>query len=294
MRELKLGANGLSFRCVAHGPRGGPLALLLHGFPEGAESWTPQLEALGAAGIHAVAPDMRGYGGTDCPEDPDDYRMPRLLDDIDGLVSALGRDRFHLAGHDWGAIVGWSYASRRPARLLTWSALSVGHPAAFAIAAREDPDQRRRSQYIRLFRMPGKAERVLSDDGHRRLRAIYASRLNDDAPPGPSPIPEAVVDAYVKGFARPHRLTAALNYYRVNMGREAIEAYPPAPDPIAAPTQLVWGDADVAVGRRGTLDTAGHVAGSYRLRVLEGAGHWLQFERPAEVSELLIEWMAGR
>src|SRR5437763_2228213 len=151
MDEVQLAANGLRFRCLVEGPAHGPPVLLLHGFPEGAESWTSQLQALGEAGRFAVAPDLRGYGGTDCPEGEEAYRLEHLVADVDGLLDALGHDRAHLAGHDWGALVGWSYAACRPERVTSWSALSVGHPAAFA----DDPDQRRRSAYVGLFRLPG-------------------------------------------------------------------------------------------------------------------------------------------
>src|SRR5215472_9663161 len=124
MRELRIASNGLRFRCLADGPENGPLALLLHGFPEGAESWGAQVPALARAGYLAVAPDLRGYGGSDCPEGEEAYRMPHLVADVVGMVDALQRDRCHLAGHDWGALVGWSVASAHPERLLTWSALS--------------------------------------------------------------------------------------------------------------------------------------------------------------------------
>lgn len=284
MRELPLWANGLRFRCLADGPQDGPLALLLHGFPEGAESWGAQLPALAAAGYRAVAPDLRGYGGTDCPEGEEAYRMPHLVADVLGLVDAIGRDRCHLAGHDWGSLVGWSFASRHPDRLLTWSALSVGHPSVFAGTIRDDPDQRARSSYIELFRIPGKAEAVLEDDGHRRLRAMY--RVG----PRPDAIPAAEVDTFVRSMARPGRLTAGLSYYRANLGDPDVERML-APGPITTPSQLLWGDHDPAVGAASAQQTERHVAGEYRLEVLEGAGHWLQFERPADVSRLLVEWM---
>jgi pimeloyl-ACP methyl ester carboxylesterase len=288
MRELQIPANGLRFRCLADGPDGGTLALLLHGFPEGAESWAAQLAALGEAGYLAVAPDLRGYGGTDRPDGVEAYRMPHLVSDVVGLVGALGRERCHLAGHDWGSLVGWSVAGHRPELVVTWSALSVGHPEAFTGAIRDDPDQQRRSSYVGLFLQPGgKAEDVLAEDGHRRLRRMYRVGPRSDA------IPEAQVDAFVAGMSRPGRLTAALSYYRANLGGEAEIDLPMAPHPIAVPAQLIWGDEDPAVGPAPTHLTGRFVTGEYRLEVLEGAGHWLQFERPAEVSRLLLEWMAA-
>lgn len=287
MEELRLSANGLSFRCLVAGPASGPLVLLLHGFPEGAESWVHQLAALARSGLRAVAPDLRGYGGTDCPTEVQDYRMPNLENDVEGLVVALGRERCHLVGHDWGAAVGWSVASHRPQLVQSWSALSVGHPAALMRAGREDPDQRRRSEYIRLFRMPGKAEAVLAEDAHARLRRMY------QLGPNPEAVPAEVVDVYVAGLRRPGRLTAALNYYRANLGSEAWEFYPPTSGPVRVPTQLIWGDQDPALGPRAVRETAAHVDADYRLEVLAGAGHWLQFERPEQVSQLLVEWVMG-
>ena len=285
MQELRLESRSLGFRCLAAGPEDGPLALLLHGFPEGAESWRPQLEALGAEGFRAVAPDLRGYGGTDCPEGVEAYRMDELEADVAGLLDALGVSACHLAGHDWGALVGWAFTSHRPERVRSWSALSVGHPAALARALREDEDQRRRSSYIALFRQQGKAEEVLEADGYRALRQMY--RMS----PQPDAIPAELVERFIEGFSRPGRLTAALDYYRANFGEGAGSL---AAGGVTAPTQLIWGDQDVALGRTGTELTAGFVTGDYRLEVLEGAGHWLQYERPQEVSSLLIEWMDRR
>lgn len=283
MRELSLTANGLRFRCLADGPTEGPLALLLHGFPEGAESWQEQLPGLARAGYLAVAPDLRGYGGTDCPEGEDAYRMPHLVADITGLADTLGHDRFHLAGHDWGSLVGWSVAAAHPDRLHTWSALSVGHPRVFTDTIRDDPDQRKRSSYIELFRLPGgKAEQVLAEDGHRRLRRMY------EVGPTPDAIPPQAIDTFVSSMSRPGRLTAGLNYYRANLGENAQQT---PNEPIATPTQLIWGDQDPALGEASARLTAQHVGAEYRLEVLAGAGHWLQFERPADVTRLLLDWM---
>ncbi|HEY4026072.1 MAG TPA: alpha/beta fold hydrolase [Candidatus Dormibacteraeota bacterium] len=288
MRDLRLTANGLRFRCLADGPDDGELVLLLHGFPEAAESWAHQLPALASAGYRAVAPDLRGYGGTDCPDGEEAYRMDHLVADVVGLIDVLGRDRCHLAGHDWGALVGWAFAGRHPDRLVTWSALSVGHPRVFTEAIAGDPDQRARSSYIGLFLAPdGKAEAVLSEDGYRRLRGMYEVGLG----PGSDAIPPAQVDAFVEDMSRPGRLTAGLNYYRANLGPEAGAAFPP--HPITTPTQLLWGDQDPTAGPRQAQLTERWVQSEYRLEVLDGAGHWLQFERPPDVSRLVLEWMAA-
>lgn len=273
-------ANGLRFRAMADGPADGDLVILLHGFPEGAESWSRHVDALARAGALAVAPDMRGYGLSDAPERVDDYAMPNLVADVEGIVKSFGRDRAHIAGHDWGAMVAWFFAIGHPDMTASLNVLSVGHPAALA-GAMSDEDQRARSRYIDLFLMEGKAEHVLAEDGYRRLRAMLASA-----------IPASVIDHFVRSLSRPGRLTAALNYYRANLSRVSAWTGLRVDESVAAPTTLLWGDMDPALGREQAVDTARYVSGEFRLEVLEGAGHWLQFERPDEVARSLIEGLS--
>jgi pimeloyl-ACP methyl ester carboxylesterase len=274
-------ANGLRFRTMVDGPPQGELFILLHGFPEGAESWSRQVAALAKSGSLAVAPDLRGYGLTDAPEAKESYAVDHLVDDVEGLIRAFGRDSAHVAGHDWGAIVAWFFAARHPDMTKTLTVLSVGHPAAVAEASREDPDQQERSRYVALFLLEGKAEQVLAEDDYRRLRAIFAR-------PNPDAVPRSAVEHFARSIARPGRLTAALNYYRANLAPTG-GAWERLANigPIKTPTVLLWGDQDPALGRRGAEATAGRVDADYRLVVLEGAGHWLQFERPDEVSQAL-------
>lgn len=276
-------ANGLRFRAMVDGPPQGEMFILLHGFPEGAESWSRQVGALAKAGHLAVAPDLRGYGLTDAPNEKESYAIDHLVDDVAGLIKAFGRESAHVAGHDWGAIVAWFFAARHPEMTKTLTVLSVGHPAAVAAASRDDKDQQERSRYVELFLLEGKAEQVLAEDDYRRLRAMF-SRPNPDA------VPPSVIDHFTRSLSRPGRLTAALNYYRANLsvGGGAWESLANI-GPIKVPTALLWGDRDPALGRRGAESTGRHVEASYSFVVLEGAGHWLQFERPVEVSQTLSD-----
>ena len=290
----RLRANGIGFSVLAAGRRDRPVVLLLHGFPEGKESWEPQLNALAEAGYRAVAPDLRGFGGTDAPKGVDAYQMPHLVADVEGLISALGEDQVDLVGHDWGALVGWPFVSRHPRLVRSWTSLSIPHPTALAQASgldgnpNPDPDQRERSSYIGLFHKVGKAEEVLLENDAQRLRAMYRIGPNPDA------VPEDTVNGFIGGFQREGRLTAGLNYYRANLKPAAYAAYPPCPKPITPPTLLLWGDQDPALGRKGVEGTEALVEGPYRLIVLEGAGHWLQFERAGEVSRAIIEHIRGQ
>jgi len=270
-------ANGLRFRVMADGPASGDMVVMLHGFPEGAESWAKQIDDVARAGGLAVAPDMRGYGLTDAPPNVEDYAISHLVEDVAGIVKSFGRDRAHIAGHDWGAIVAWFFASAHPEMTSTLTLLSVGHPAAVADAIRNDEDQAKRSEYIRLFLVEGKSESVLGEDEFRRLRAMFGGPVG------------AAGEHFIRSLSRPGRLTAGLNYYRANFGSGRGWAMLAQSVDVVAPTTLLWGDQDPALGRWQAEHTAEHMKGKYRLDVLEGAGHWLQFERADEVGRSLVE-----
>jgi pimeloyl-ACP methyl ester carboxylesterase len=277
-------ANGLRFGTTADGPVDGELVILLHGFPEGAEMWLRQIGALAKAGCLAVAPDLRGYGKTDAPEGVEAYALDHLVEDVAALIKAFGRTQAHIAGSDWGALVAWYFASRHPEMTKTLTVLSVGHPAALAAASANDEDQQARSRYVALFLLEGKAEKVLGDENFRRLRAMFTLGPNPDA------MPRSVIETFVKSISRPGRLSAALNYYRANLsGDQAWASLAPDDVKVSAPTILLWGDQDPALGRRSAEETVNYMTGDYRLVVLEGAGHWLQFERPDEVSRAMVE-----
>jgi epoxide hydrolase 4 len=273
--------NGLRFRTIVDGPPDGDLFILLHGFPEGAESWSTQVAELARAGCLAVAPDLRGYGLSDAPEGVEHYAIDQLVADVAGIIEAFGRDEANVAGHDWGGIVAWFFAGRHAEMTKTLTVLSVPHPDALAAASAVDEDQQARSRYVGLFLVEGKAEHVLAEDDHQRLRAMFAIG------PTPDAVPRSVIDHFTTSLARPGRLTAALNYYRANLSPGSGWGAFAQDLRITTPTSLLWGDQDPALGRRAVEATAKYVEGEYSLEILEGAGHWLQFERPHEVSRSL-------
>jgi pimeloyl-ACP methyl ester carboxylesterase len=116
-------ANGIQMHIAEAGE--GPLVLLCHGFPEIWHSWRHQLAALAAAGWHVVAPDMRGYGRTDAPEEISSYSILHLIGDVVDLLAALGEERAAIVGHDWGATLAWTAAQIRPDVFRAVAALSV-------------------------------------------------------------------------------------------------------------------------------------------------------------------------
>src|SRR5260370_6380623 len=151
---------------MVDGPASGEMFILLHGFPEGAESWTKQVYGRARAGQVAVAPDVRGYGLSDAPEGVENYAIDHLVEDVAAILKSFGRSQAHVAGHDWGALVAWLFAGRHQEMTKTLTALSVAHPAALAEASRVAEEQRETSRYVGLFLQDGKAAHVLADGHH--------------------------------------------------------------------------------------------------------------------------------
>ncbi|GAA3744415.1 pimeloyl-ACP methyl ester carboxylesterase [Spinactinospora alkalitolerans] len=266
----------MTFDALAAGPADGPLVLFLHGFPEFATSWRSQIAAAARAGYRAVAVDQRGYSPGARPARTADYAVADLVTDVFAFADALGAERFHLVGHDWGGVLAWPAAARRPERLITLSVLSTPHPKALTEAAATSAEQRERLAYIQLFRQEGKAEDVLLKDGAAGLGAVYEGR-----------VPEDLVADNVRRLREPGALTAALNWYRALRGADSEV---PA---ITVPTLYAWGEDDLAFTALAAEKTASWVSGPYEYAPLPGASHWLPEEDPARVTGPLLKHLGA-
>jgi len=267
-------------------PSGEPV-ILLHGFPEISYSWRRQLPALAAAGYHAVAPDLRGYGDSDRPPAVDDYLAPKLVGDIAGLIRALGHESAHIVGHDWGGGLAWGLAGNLPSAVRSLTVLNAPVGVVSARLRREDPAQRAKSWYMLLFQFPGVAETWLSADDFANLSAF----VFETAAPGTFPPQEREV--YIAALRRDGALTAALNYYRANMPPASWLRDPPDPPPVAAPTMIIWGEADAYMDPILLERSAATVTGPLRIERLPGVSHWVQQEAPDRVNELLIDFLGS-
>lgn len=265
----EIAANGFTFHCRECGPEGGEPVILLHGFPESSRMWTPLLPVLAEAGYRVLAPDQRGYSPGARPEGIDNYRYANLASDVTALADAVGFERFHLVGHDWGAGAGWAVVARSPERIVSWAALSVPHVAAFGRAIREDEDQAKRSTYITFFQQPGVAEAALSANDFEGLKNVWSASSEEEKAD------------YLALFSQPGALTAALNWYRGSRGIDPDDPEVQFGD-VTTPTLLVWGNQDQAIGRKGVEDAAAYMKGPYKFVELD-AGHWLIQEKPSEV-----------
>ena len=271
VREIS--ANGMTFRCREAATEGEPV-ILLHGFPETSHMWIPLLGALEGAGYHCLAPDQRGYSPGARPDGIEHYRYEDMASDVIALADAAGFERFHLVGHDWGAGCGWSVVQLHPERLLSWSALSVPHMAAFGAAIRNDPDQQQRSTYITFFQEPGLAEAALSANDYTALKAVWSASSDEERA------------EYLSVFTQPGALTGALNWYRGSRGIDPEGAGLQFRE-VTTPTLFIWGNGDTAIGRVGV--EAGHafMKGPYTFVELD-AGHWLIQEQPQQVIESVL------
>ncbi len=274
--KLGLEVNGLRFNALAKGPKEGKLVLFLHGFPQFADSWAPVMRPLAAAGYRTLAVDQRGYSPGARPRYVREYAVENLVSDTLGFADALGVRTFHLVGHDWGGLLGWRLAADHPERLLSLTVLSTPHKDALLDALRSDADQKWRSRYIPVFRIPGRvAEALLKSGKPQRLRTIYQGKID-----------KAAVSENVRRLSEPYALTAALNWYRaMNLERRIGK--------VAVPVLYVWGSEDIALGRTAAERTASYVAGPYRFELLEGKSHWLIEEVPDQISELLLQHLAA-
>lgn len=275
-RPVTVPSNGLLFEGREWGPPDGPIVLLLHGFPQRSTSWTQVAQRLGEVGVRSVAVDQRGYSPAARPAEVAAYALPHLVADAAGIVAWLGGS-VHLAGHDWGGVVGWQVAARYPHLLQSWTALSTPHPLALEAVLARSEEQRARFGYILWFRQPGVAEASLLAADGAALRAVYGTAV----------APEQV-DADVAFFAQPGVLTAALNWYRamspdVNAGLL----------PLTVPTTYLWGSADLAFGREAAQATGSYVDGPYEFVALEGASHWLPDEAADTVAEAIARRILG-
>lgn len=275
MERLQVSVAPLTFAARAAGPPDGDVVLLLHGFPQTSYAWRHQLQALGHAGYRAIAPDQRGYSPGARPSEVAAYHPERLVEDVVGMADALGADRLHLVGHDFGGLVAWHTAARHADRLATLSVVSTPHPRAVARSILEGGEQREKSSYMLFFRSP-EAEPFFLDDDAAGLRGVFESSGVTD------------VDDYLRVLTEPGALTAALNWYRA-LDRDVIERM----GPITTPTLYAWSTEDPALGRVAAEETAGHVAGSYRFEVLEGVGHFVPEDAPDALNGLLLEHLGA-
>jgi len=311
-----LDANGIKIHYAEAGA--GPLVVLCHGWPESWYSWRHQLTALAEAGYRAVAPDMRGYGRTDRPEDVEKYTIFHLVGDMVGLLDGLGAKQAVIAGHDWGAPVAWHSALLRPDRFRAVIGLSV--PFRPRGASRPTPAMPQTDDalfYQLYFQKEGQAEAEFERDPAATIRGLLYGG-SGDAPPRsadalvgmvsrkggfltgrtppailPAWLSEADIAYYAGEFARTG-FRGGLNWYR-NIDRNWELMAPFAGLQVKVPALYVAGDRDLVVAFPGMDKLIPNlkmfVPELRKTIMLPGCGHWTQQERAPEVNAAMIDFL---
>ncbi|MEM7286455.1 MAG: alpha/beta hydrolase [Actinomycetota bacterium] len=280
-------ARGLAFTVRATGPADGEPVLLLHGFPDDAATFDDQLEALGAAGHRCLAPTLRGYEPSSQPADGD-FDALTLAGDVIGWLDALGIERAHIVGHDWGAVIAYLVAGHHADRCISVTTMAVPPVTRLPEAIRRVPRQALLSWYMTFFQLRWVAERALRARRWALLRRFWPRWSPGlDAPP-----------RLVETFERPGVLGAALAYYRQNATPPVLLGLRQAPAmeqvPFDVPLMVMHGDRDGCIDAR-LFDhaiVADDVPQGVRRHVVTGTGHFLHLEDPDEVNRLLLEWLA--
>lgn len=284
---IRVAANGINFEVATMGT-GDKLALCLHGFPEHAYSWRHQMPMLARLGYRVWAPNLRGYGNTDSPQDVSAYKTRTLVQDVAALIQAANAKETVLMAHDWGGVLAWALAMSQPQLMSKLIILNLPHPACFARELRK-PHQLSKSWYIYFFQLPWLPELLLGRNKGRATSAVFRKTSRN-----PAKFPDEVLEVYRANAARPGGLTAMLNWYRALMrGGGLGRMNHSGPPVIEVPTLFLWGDADAALSFATTHGTEKYVA-DLTFRVFPGVSHWIQQEAPDEVNAMIEAWLSGK
>jgi len=273
-----ISTNSIRLHTGLAGPENGDPVILLHGFPDAWFGWEPQIRGLAAAGFRVVAPDQRGYNLSDKPSGVASYHMDTLVADVVGLADSLGFERFYLAGHDFGAMVGWLLAMRHPERLERLAIANVPQPVVMQRYIRRHPSQMLKSWYALFFQLPALPERVVRANNWRMLMSAMPKGLSEEER-----------NRYREAWAQPDAMTSMINWYRSMLRHSPKRTGSPR---ISVPTLVVWGKQDPHL----SYDMAPlsvDLCDDGRLVTLEDATHWVMHDKPDEVSQYLIEHFQG-
>ncbi|MEM7018811.1 MAG: alpha/beta hydrolase [Pseudomonadota bacterium] len=268
-------ALGLDFSSDLSGPENGGLVLFLHGFPQTRYTWRAELKALADKGYRCCAFDQRGYSAGARPAGIEAYRLEEMIADALAMADALGYERFHLVGHDWGGQIAWCVAALEPSRVATLAVISRPHPAAFIRALADDPAQSSRSGHHQRFQSLDAADDLLANDA-ATLRDMYVKWGG---------VPAADAEAYLTTLGERDALDAAINWYRAVRDTAVNIAELPA---ITVPTLYVWGTGDSTVGRMAAEGTQAMVAGPFEFAQLPDVGHFVTDEVPGVFTKRLL------
>ena len=263
--------GGYVFDVRDGGPSDGPVVVLLHGFPQDAQTFAGMMPLLHRAGYRTLAPDLRGVSPGARPSRLSGYRTIESVHDVVAMLDAAGVEKAHILGHGWGGYLAWAVAVCEPQRVQSLTVVSTPHPSAIRAAFGRSL-QSMRSLSTVLFQTPFLGEVLVNP----RL-PVWRGMLAD--------LPAEQAQRYARRMSHRSARSAALNWYRV------LRLELPAPSvewgPVQAPTLFVWGEEDPSVITAAALSTKDFVRGRYVTRMLP-AGHWIPEGHPEVLADLVI------
>jgi epoxide hydrolase 4 len=290
--------HGITLGCRAAGRPGAPLLVFLHGFPEAAFVWDELLEHFGDR-YRCVAPNLRGFGPSSAPVEPEAYRVRHLLADLEALFERLGGGPLEaLVAHDWGGAVAWTLAALRPELLKRLVIINSPHPATFLRELQHNPAQQTASAYMNFLCRPD-AERLLAENDFARMWPMFTkSGATDASRVGGGWLTDGVRDQY-RAIWRAG-LTGGCNYYRASPLRPPTEQdstvmkieFTPEFVTVKLPTLVIWAEDDIALPLP-LIEGLDAFVPAMRLVRVPGATHWIVHERPQLVAAEIERHLAG-
>jgi pimeloyl-ACP methyl ester carboxylesterase len=291
----------------------GPPIVLVHGFPELAYSWRHQIPVLAEAGYRVIAPDMRGYGGSDKPPHVSDYTIQELTGDLTGLMDALELEKALVVGHDWGALVTWQMALLEPGRMAGLVALNIPffkrppiNPIMFMryklgkdfyivnFQKSDEADRRFAEDPARFIDVMMRRRRINRDQppkkrGKRRPLSLL-EMLDRDDPGGESLLAPDELKYYSQAFGA-GGFTGPINWYR--NWTHNWKSTRRVDQTVRIPSLFVGASDDVIVSRSQIEAMKSNVP-DLEVRMIDDCGHWTQQEKPQELNEILLDWIGRR
>jgi epoxide hydrolase 4 len=274
--------NQIRLHCVTQGE--GDLVLLLHGFPEFWYSWRYQIPVL-ARHFKVVVPDLRGCNDSEKPKSG--YDLDTLSRDIQGLITALGYQRAHVVGHDWGGLVAWHLAQRFPQCLDHLVILNAPHPHRFPRELVSNFDQLWRSWYLLTCQIPGLPEWWIQ----RNLRGFLETVFQQQAI-RKGAFSSETLRIYQAALEKAGTLSAAINCYRQLLAPQTwLPNWHLPIDRITAPTLVLWGQEDRLLSPRWVEGLEQVIRAPFDLKLIPDCGHWIQQEVPGIVNRELLSFL---
>lgn len=263
--------HDLIFDVIDSGPLMGKPIVLLHGFPETAQSWLDTASELNRHGFRTFAINQRGYSLGAQPKRRAAYRSTELVADVNAFLNIIN-EPVYLVGHDWGAVVAWEVALMHPDQIQHLTAISVPHKAAF-LKSMLSSNQLLKSYYIGLFQLPKIPEMLFEKFPNIGRSLLKSTGMTDHQ-----------LNTFQKDMVDANRLTAALNWYRglpFSSNRYLKQK-------IKVPTLFVWGKHDSAIGHKSVELNKDYIDAPYTEVVLN-ATHWIPTQNAKILSELIIQ-----